>query len=88
MVTFCARCGASLPTADITFTVGKEITSPDYRCPECNEFASEHPHDDRKALPEVAADGVIDLVIRDGEELLEKPSEPVEPPAAETVEES
>ncbi|MBI3269763.1 MAG: hypothetical protein HYZ53_12125 [Planctomycetes bacterium] len=78
MVTFCGHCGTSLPLADITFRTGQEITSPDFRCTECGEFASEHPHDDGKMLPELAADAIIDLVVKDGEELLEKPSEPGE----------
>lgn len=44
MVTFCTVCGTSLPLADILITRGKEITSPDYRCPECGDFAAEEAH--------------------------------------------
>ncbi|MBI5367948.1 MAG: hypothetical protein HZA54_12985 [Planctomycetes bacterium] len=78
MPNFCFRCGISLPTADITFRAGKESISIDFRCPECKQFAAEDAQEERRSLPDVAADGLIDLVIKDGEELLEKPAETAE----------
>jgi hypothetical protein len=42
MVTYCTKCGASLPpTADVIIRNGKEMPSPYYKCPACNQPAGE-----------------------------------------------
>ena len=42
MVTFCMKCGASLPpTADVVISNGKEMPSPNFKCPACGEMAGE-----------------------------------------------
>ncbi len=55
MVTFCTVCGTSLPLADLLIKGGKELTSPDYRCPECGDFAAEEAHGKK------SSDGDADL---------------------------
>lgn len=42
MVTFCMKCGASLPpTADVVIRNGKELPSPYYQCQACGQPAGE-----------------------------------------------
>jgi len=65
VVTFCTVCGTSLPLADVLIQQGKELTSPDYRCPECGDFAAEEAHKKQEVEEfDVADDGA--LVVRAG----------------------
>ncbi len=42
MVTFCMKCGASLPpTADVIIRNGKELPSPNFKCPACGQMSGE-----------------------------------------------
>lgn len=67
MVTFCTKCGMSLPLADVTIKDGEEYTSPDYECPECGDLAADAP--EQKTKPDPVADLGEDqeLTIKDGE---------------------
>ena len=51
MVTFCTKCGMSLPLADVTIKEGEEYTSPDYECPECGDLAADAPEQKKKPDP-------------------------------------
>ena len=54
MVTFCMRCGVSLPPfATILIKDGKEMPSPYYICPACGKSAGTT-GDDETAEPQVA----------------------------------
>lgn len=77
MVTFCTVCGTSLPLADLLIKGGKELTSPEYRCPECGDFAAEEAHDKK------AQDGEFDL--GDGEALVIQSGSAQSRPAAEAL---
>ena len=49
MVAFCMKCGASLPpTADVVIRNGKELPSPDFKCPACSQMAGETESDNSK----------------------------------------
>lgn len=66
MVTFCTVCGTSLPLADVLIKAGKELTSPDYRCPECGDFAAEEAHRARPGGDDFDVDELAGLVVRAG----------------------
>lgn len=68
MVTFCTVCGTSLPLADILIARGKEITSPDYHCPECGDFAAEEAHHKKGDAGDFDLDEHSALVLHAGAE--------------------
>ena len=61
MVTFCMRCGVSLPPfADSLIKDGKELPSPHFICPSCGESSGTKATDDNGI-------GKKDIVIKNGE---------------------
>lgn len=71
MVEFCTKCDKSLPLADMTIRDGAEFISPDYRCPDCGDFAAETTDQTESETldGEIAAIPDSGFVIRKGEEL-------------------
>lgn len=67
MVTFCTKCGMSLPLADVTIKGGEEYTSPDYECPECGDLAADAPEQKKKPDPVEDLGEDQELTIKDGE---------------------
>lgn len=67
MVTFCTKCGMSLPLADVTIKDGEEYTSPDYECPECGDLAAEAPASQKKPDPIADLGEDQEVAIKDGE---------------------
>lgn len=66
MVTFCSKCGTSLPYADIIIRDGSESIANYYKCPECNQLANP-PAEDAAENQEFELDEQFELVIKRGE---------------------
>lgn len=66
MVTFCTVCGTSLPLADVLIARGKELTHPDYHCPECGDFAAEEAHHKRDDGEDIGSDDDVAFVLKAG----------------------
>lgn len=66
MVTFCTKCGMSLPLADVTIKEGEEYTSPDYECPECGDLAADAPAPKKKPDPLDDIGDDQDVTVKDG----------------------
>jgi len=64
MVTFCMRCGISLPPfATVVIREGKEMPSPHYQCPSCGKPAGTEENGDKNAETN---NEPTEMVIKDG----------------------
>jgi DNA-directed RNA polymerase subunit RPC12/RpoP len=94
MVTFCSKCGTSLPYADIIIRDGDESIANYYKCPECKQLANP-PSEDAEERPDFELDEDSEMVVRQGEcatqpassdETTEQPADESPPEASENVE--